>query len=206
MLHAGAHALSGTELIAVLLGGPERRALGTAAEVLDAVHTLNNLARDCRHDLQGIEYLGEAGTARLLAAAELGRRIATSRPPKRPEISTPADVDTLLRGRLANLDREHFIVVLLNTKNRVIGSPTVSIGTLSSSLVHPREVFKPAIKAGAARVILVHNHPSGDATPSTHDRQITRQMTRAGELVEIEVLDHVILGDDYMSLKEAGGM
>ena len=119
-------------------------------------------------------------------------------------VSSPADVDGLLRGRIANLDREHFVVVLLNTKNEVIEAPTVSVGTLSSSLVHPREVFKPAIRASAASVVLAHNHPSGRVEPSREDREVTRRMVEAGGIIGIEVLDHVIVGEGYFSMKEHG--
>jgi DNA repair protein RadC len=119
-------------------------------------------------------------------------------------ISSPTDVDRLLRGRIANLDRENFVAVLLNTKNEVIGTPTVSVGTLSSSLVHPREVFKPAVRASAASVILAHNHPSGKVEPSREDREVTRRLSEAAEILGIEVLDHVIVGDGCFSMKEHG--
>ena len=126
------------------------------------------------------------------------------RNPGRPMISSPEDVDGLLRGRIANLDRENFVAVLLNTKNEVLEFPTISVGTLSSSLVHPREVFKPTIRASAAGVILAHNHPSGRVGPSHEDREVTRRLREAAEIIGIEVLDHVILGDGYFSMKEHG--
>src|SRR4051812_1754009 len=148
--------------------------------------------------------IGEAKACIILAAVELGRRIGRVRNPRRPVISSPADVDRLLRGRIANLDRENFVAVLLNTKNEVIENPTVSVGTLSASLVHPREVFKPAIRASAASVILAHNHPSGKAEPSREDREVTRRLSEAARILEIEVLDHVIVGDGYFSMKEHG--
>ena len=119
-------------------------------------------------------------------------------------ISAPEDVDRLLRGRIANLDRENFVVVLLNTKNEVIGNPTVSVGTLSASLVHPREVFKPAVRASAASVVLAHNHPSGKVEPSREDREVTKRLVEAAQVLGIEVLDHVILGDSFLSMKEHG--
>ena len=119
-------------------------------------------------------------------------------------ISSPADVESLLRGRIANLDRENFVAVLLNIKNEVLEYPTISVGTLSSSLVHPREVFKPAIRASAAGMVLAHNHPSGKVEPSREDREVTRRLVEASEIIGIEVLDHVILGDGYFSMKEHG--
>lgn len=109
-----------------------------------------------------------------------------------------------MRGRLAHLDREHFVVLLLDTKNHLIASPGVSVGILSSSIVHPREVFKPAVKAGAANIILTHNHPSGSVRPSTEDRTVTNRLVEAGEIFGITVLDHVIIGDGYLSMKESG--
>ncbi len=156
------------------------------------------------HELMEVNGIGEAKACIILAAVELGRRIGQVRNPGRVVISSPADVDRLLRGRIANLDRENFVVVLLNTKNEVIETSTVSVGTLSASLVHPREVFKPAIRASAASVVLVHNHPSGKVEPSREDREITRRLVEAAEILGVEVLDHVIMGDGYFSMKEHG--
>ena len=156
------------------------------------------------HELTEKNGIGEAKACVILAAVELGRRIGQVRNPGRPMISSPTDVDRLLRGRITNLDRENFVVVLLNIKNEVIGAPTVSVGTLSTSLVHPREVFKPAIRASAASVILAHNHPSGKVEPSREDREVTRRLREAAGILEIEVLDHVIMGDGYYSMKEHG--
>src|SRR5919202_1328837 len=148
--------------------------------------------------------IGEAKACIILAAVELARRIGQVRNPGRPMISSPSDVDGLLRGRGANLDRENFVAVLLNTKNEVIEFPTISVGTLSASLVHPREVFKPAIRASAASVVLAHNHPSGKVEPSREDREVTGRLSEAAGIIGIEVLDHVILGDGYFSMKEHG--
>ena len=148
--------------------------------------------------------IGEAKACIILAAVELARRIRQVRNPERPMISSPADVDRLLRGRIANLDRENFIVVLLNAKNEVIETSTISVGTLSYSLVHPREVFKPAIRASAASIILAHNHPSGKVEPSREDREVTARLAEAADILGIEVLDHVIVGDSYFSMKEHG--
>src|ERR671929_854644 len=131
------------------------------------------------HDLMKTRGIGEAKACIVLAAVEFGKRLGRVRNPGRPVISSPEDVDGLLRGRIANLDRENFVVVLLNTKNEVLGFPTVSVGTLSASLVHPREVFKPAIRASAAGIILAHNHPSGKGAPSHEDREGTRRATQA---------------------------
>ena len=135
---------------------------------------------------------------------ELGRRIGQVRNPERPVVSSPADVERILRGRIANLDRENFVAMLLNIKNEVVETPTISVGTLSASLVHPREVFKPAIRASAASVILAHNHPSGKVEPSREDREVTVRLAEAAKILGIELLDHVIVGDGYFSMKEHG--
>lgn len=205
---AGAEALSSAELLAVVLsafpGTGDAAALELAGRLVGERGGLHGLLRSSVHELLGVGGIGEARASVLLAAAELGKRMVVQRTPDRPTVSSPADVDALLRGRLAHLDRERFVVVLLNTKNAVLAAETVSIGTLSSSLVHPREVFKPAIQAGAASVILVHNHPSGKAEPSREDRDVTRRLVEAGETIGIEVLDHVVFGDSAYSFKEHG--
>jgi DNA repair protein RadC len=205
LLEAGPEALSSAELLA-MLGGSDGggRALGLAGELISQAGGLVGLRGASVHDLLEVRGVGVAKACRVVAAVELGKRLAAARRPERSVVSSPDDVDALLRGRLADLDREHFVVVLLNTKNEVIGYPTISIGTLSSSLVHPREVFKPAIKASAASVVLAHNHPSGKVEPSREDREVTGRLSETGQVIGIEVLDHVILGDGYYSLKEHG--
>lgn len=208
LLCAGAEALSSAELLAVLFsafpGTGDRRALALAESIISGHGGLDGLMRSTVHELLGEAGIGEARAAVLLAAAELGKRMVSEAPPRRPVISGPEDVYRLLRGRLAHLDRERFVVVVLNTKNAVLESPTVSIGTLSASLVHPREVFKPAIRAGAAAVILAHNHPSSQLEPSREDREVTRRVADAGKTIGIDVLDHLIIGDGFYSFKEYG--
>ena len=184
------------------IGSREKTAVELAGEVISAAGGLHGLYDVSVHELTEVNGIGEAKACIILAALELGRRIGQVRNPGRPMISSPADVDRLLRGRIANLDRENFVVVLLNTKNEVIDTPLVSVGTLSASLVHPREVFKPAIRASAASVILAHNHPSGKVEPSREDREVTKRLKESAEILGIEVLDHVIVGDGYYSMKE----
>ena len=186
------------------IGSREKTAVELAGEVISEAGGLHGLYDVSVHELTEVNGIGEAKACMILAAVELGRRIGQVRNPGRPVVSSPADVDRLLRGRIANLDRENFVVVLLNTKNEVIETPLVSVGTLSASLVHPREVFKPAIRASAASVILAHNHPSGKVEPSREDREVTRRLGEAAEVLEIEVLDHVIVGDGFFSMKEHG--
>ena len=206
LLDEGPEALSSAELLGILLGigTKERTAVELAQQVISESGGLFALHGVGVHDLQGVHGIGEAKACIILAAVEFGKRLGRVRNPGRPVISSPEDVDGLLRGRIANLDRENFVVVLLNTKNEVLGFPTVSVGTLSASLVHPREVFKPAIRASAAGIVLAHNHPSGRVGPSREDREVTRRLKEASEIIGIEVLDHVILGAGYFSMKEHG--
>jgi DNA repair protein RadC len=206
MLSEGPEALSSAELLGILFGAgtKESTAVELAGQVISESGDLFGLHGVSVHDLLGLHGIGEARACTILAAVEFGKRLGRVRNPGRPVISSPADVDGLLRGRIANLDRENFVAVLLNTKNEVIGFPTISVGTLSASLVHPREVFKPAIRASAASIVLAHNHPSGKVGPSREDREVTRRLTEAAQIIGIEVLDHVILGDGYLSMKEHG--
>jgi DNA repair protein RadC len=206
LLTAGPSALSDGELLGLLfgIGSREKTAVELAGEVISAAGGLHGLYDVSVHELTEVNGIGEAKACIILAALELGRRIGQVRNPGRPVISSPADVDRLLRGRIANLDRENFVVVLLNTKNEVTDTPLVSVGTLSASLVHPREVFKPAIRASAASVILAHNHPSGEVEPSREDREVTKRLKESAKILGIEVLDHVIVGDGYYSMKEHG--
>lgn len=205
---AGAESLSAAELLAVLFsafaGTSEAQALELAGRAISEAGGLHGLLRSPIHELVATAGVGKAKASVLLAAAELGKRMVSGSAPHRPVISGPKDVYEFLRGRLAHLDRERFVVLLLNTKNAVIESHTVSIGTLSSALVHPREIFKPAIQASAASIILAHNHPSSHLEPSREDREVTRRIIEAGETLGIEVLDHLIIGDGFLSLKERG--
>ncbi len=206
LLEAGPSALSDGELLELLfgIGNREKTAVELANEVISRAGGLHGLYDVSVHELTQVNGIGEAKACIILAAVELGRRIGQVRNPGRPVILSPADVDRLLRGRIANLDRENFVAVLLNTKNEVIGTPLISVGTLSQALVHPREVFKPAIRASAASVILAHNHPSGKTEASPEDREVTKRLVGAAEILGIEVLDHVIVGDGHLSMKEHG--
>ena len=206
LLEASPSALSDGELLGLIfgIGSREKTAMELAGEVISEAGGLHGLYDVSVHELMRVNGIGEAKACITLAAVELGRRIGQVRNPGRPVISSPADVERLLRGRIAHLDRENFVVVLLNTKNEVIEASTVSVGTLGASLVHPREVFKPAVRASAASVILAHNHPSGKVEPSQEDREVTKRLGEAAGILGIEVLDHVIVGDGYFSMKEHG--
>jgi DNA repair protein RadC len=176
-----------------------------ASQLLARFGSLRNLAGASRADLLAVPGVGAARTARLEACLELGRRMTYGRPLRRRRVDGPSDVAALVMPALRDADREHFLAVLLSTKNHVQDVVTVSIGSLSASIVHPREVLKPAIQASAAALIAVHNHPTGVPTPSPEDVEFTRRLARCSELIGIRLLDHVIVGDGtFESLKEGG--
>ncbi len=157
-------------------------------------------------DLTAYEGIGPARAAALLASVELARRAAMSPVIERRAVSTPEDVVALCEPQLRGCDREHFWALALNTKNRLIKIVEVSIGSLNASIVHPRELFKEAVRCSAASVVVVHNHPSGDPTPSSADVHLTQRLVRAGDVLGIEVLDHVVIGEGgrHASLREMG--
>jgi DNA repair protein RadC len=211
----GATALGDAELIAILLrtGMKGQSAIQLAQQLLKEFRTLEGLARTPLEILAKVKGVGETKAIQLKAAFELARRLSGSSRGKQAIITTPEDAAAVMREDMRTLDREHFGVLLLNTKNGLIKKCPVSQGSLNASIVEPREVFKDAIAASAASMILVHNHPSGDPTPSSEDISITKRLVKAGELLNISVLDHIILGhratgreQDYISLKELGLM
>ncbi|HOJ77168.1 MAG TPA: DNA repair protein RadC [Bacillota bacterium] len=207
LLHYGAENLAAAELIAIILrtGSSNRTALAVAEELLLKFKDLRSLAKASCAQIAECKGVGQAKAIQLKAAFELGRRVLTSNPVQAPVIKKPQDVFELLKANYQDLDREHFKVVHLNTKNQVIKVETTAIGILSSSPVHPREVFKEAVKSSTASLILSHNHPSGDPTPSREDILLTNRLREAGQILGIEIIDHVIFGDNrYVSLKEQG--
>ena len=209
----GADALSNAELIAILLrtGLPGYSAIHIAQQLLAKFGTLDGLARAPLEELRQVKGVGRDKAVTLKAAFTLARKMAAEMRAETPLLDTPERIADLLREESRPQDVEQFRVVLLNTRRRLIGLATISQGTLDTLLVHPREVFKRAIAANASAVVLVHNHPSGDPTPSEADIKVTRDLIRAGQLLKIEVLDHVIIGrrtterqKDYLSLRELG--
>jgi DNA repair protein RadC len=204
----GAGALSVRELLALLVGSGVggRTALDVAADLLAlADGSLRRLATLPPVRLEEVAGAGAAVTARILAAMELGRRLAREGPVARSRIGGPRDVYERLAPAMRDLCQEEFRVLLLNTQHAVTREVLVTQGVLDGSLIHPREVFRVAIVESAAAVLLAHNHPSGDPTPSAEDRQVTRQLAAAGRLVGIPVLDHIIIGDGrFLSFVEAG--
>lgn len=174
-----------------------------AEQLLQRHKGLNGLRSLSLAELMEQKGIGTAKATTIAAAIELGKRIYTGGSEYRPVITGSADAARLMQGRMRYLDREQFQVMLLNHKKAVLGIETVSIGTLNSSLVHPREVFKQAIKRSASTVILVHNHPSGNCEPSEQDLQVTARLKEVGQIVGIEVIDHIIIGEDsYYSFRE----
>ncbi|KUK41871.1 MAG: DNA repair protein RadC [Clostridia bacterium 62_21] len=207
LLANGAGALSDTELVAIILrsGTAETSALNLAALLLTRFGGLRGLLEAATEELISVPGMGPAKAVQVKAALEIGRRVATSAPESRPVVRTPDDVAKLVMETMRHLDREHFRALLLNTKNQVLSIETISVGTLDSSTVHPRELFKSAVKKSAAAVILVHNHPSGDPTPSQADIDLTGRLVQAGSILGIGVLDHIVIGDNrYTSFKACG--
>jgi DNA repair protein RadC len=209
----GAEALSHAELIAILLrtGLKGANVLEVARQLVTKFGTLNALAGATLEDLCGIKGIGRDKAVTLMAAFALARRMAKELHGDAPLLDTPERVADYLREHVRHFQKEQFIVLLLNTRRRLVKREELSQGTLDTILVHARDVFRLAITANAAAIVLVHNHPSGDPTPSEADIKVTRDLIRAGQLLKIELLDHVILGratqertKDWASLRELG--
>ena len=205
----GAGGLGDNELLAIVLGHgvPRASALELANAVLDAVGGLHGLARATTDDLRRIPGIGEARASQLIAAVEAGRRTLVRAHRDRLQFFTPRDAAEFLVPQFGTRPVEQFGVILLDTKHRLLRTTLLSVGTLDASIVHPREVFRAAASAGAAALVLFHNHPSGDPTPSEDDIALTKRLVRAGDLMGIPVLDHVIVSESrFCSLKERGDL
>ena len=201
--HYGPAAVSSAELVAAILQTPD--ALSLAQELLTRFDGLMGLARATINELCTVDGIGPARAAQLKAALELGRRLLIALPEERPQVRTPADAANMLMMEMGLLDQEHLRVILLDTKNHVLGVATVYIGNVNTAVIRVGELFRDAIRQNCAAIIVVHNHPTGDPTPSPEDVRITEQIVEAGKLMDIEVLDHLILGRQrYVSLKERG--
>ena len=200
-----ADAVSDAALVALVLGRSEDEVV---RGVLDRHPIPDGLWRMSAEDLVCYEGVGPASAARLLGSLELSRRAALRTPGQRPTVSQAEDVARLCGPQLRGSDREHFWALALNTKNQLLRIFEVSVGSLNASIVHPRELFKEAVRLSAASLVVVHNHPSGDPTPSGADIQLTRRLVKAGDVLGIEVLDHVIVGDpdEFASLRDLGLM
>jgi len=203
----GVSALGDHELLALVLGSGSKRAgaLALAGLMLDAAGGIHGLMACSADELQRIPGVGVAKAAQVLAAVELGRRTLLRQPADRPQLLSPEEVGTYLLPEFGARPVEQFGIVLLDTKHRLLRTSVLTVGTLDRSVVHPREVFREASSARAAGIVLFHNHPSGDPAPSADDVSLTRRLVAAGELMGIDVLDHLILtATRFVSLRELG--
>ena len=207
LLTEGAEFLSNAELLAILLrtGTKNQSALQMAQLILKQTQGLKFLNEMTIEELMNVKGVGKSKAIQLLASIELGKRISKAKYQKVDAILSPSDCVDYLAVEMKHLTQEHFVVLFLDTKNYIISKKTIFIGSLNKAIVHPREVFKEAIKRSAASVICAHNHPSGDPTPSEQDIGLPHRLYEAGEFIGIKVLDHLIIGDDqFVSLKEKG--
>lgn len=208
LLRYGRSSLSTAELLALLIGSGSktRSAMDVAMEVMSMdPKGVTYLAECSPEELMNVPGVGYAKAAQILAAVEIGKRIAAQPPADRPKVRNSGDVARMFMEEMRRYKKEYFICLLMDSKGNVIQNSEVSIGDIASSIAQPREVFVDAIKRCAASVLFVHNHPSGDPTPSNEDIIITNRLIEVGDLVGIPVLDHIIIGDGcYISLKNEG--
>lgn len=207
MIQAGPGALSNAELLAILLrtGSTEESVMSLSCRVLNQVGGLRGLKSTSFEELTALKGIGPAKALLIMAGLELGKRMSSALPSDRIVIRSPKDAADIMMEEMRYHTQEHFVCLYLNTKNHIIGRETIFIGSLNSSIVHPREVYKEAIRRSSASVICLHNHPSGDPAPSREDIDVTRRLQEAGRILGIELLDHVIIGDGrFYSLKEKG--
>ncbi|MBI3802834.1 MAG: DNA repair protein RadC [Nitrospirae bacterium] len=207
LIKEGPHVLSDAQLLAILLrtGSDRTNVVQLAIELLDQFRELQNFANLSIKELCSIRGIGPAKAAQLKAAFELGRRALAPPAAQKIKINSSQDIFRHFSGFFQNVKKEIFKIVLLDQKNKVIRDVVVSEGSLTLTVVHPREVFNPAVRDSAASVIFLHNHPSGDPAPSQEDKELTKRLVSAGDLMGIHVLDHVIIGDSrYFSFSDAG--
>jgi len=204
----GVEALSAQEILALILGRgiAGESVMVTAQRLLSQFGSLKGIAGATVEELAQVKGIGIAKASQIKAAFELANRLESySESGDRPLVKTPEDVAGLVQGRLKGKKKEYFLALLLDTRNRLIRAAEISVGSLDGSIVHPREVFKEAVSASAASVIFVHNHPSGDTEASEDDIKLTKRLAEAGEIMGIDVLDHIIIGGKkYLSLKREG--
>jgi DNA repair protein RadC len=209
LVQHGVRSLGDNELVALVLGSGCRRrgALAVANELLAQRGGVHGLVQASCDDLARVDGVGRARAAQVVAAIELGRRTLARAPSARVQLRTPTEAAAFLMPSFGARTVEQFGVVLLDTRHRVLRTAVLSVGTLNSTVVEPREVFREAAIGGAAAIVVFHNHPSGDPAPSADDLELTRRLVAAGVLMGIDVVDHIILGDvRYCSLKEVGSL
>jgi DNA repair protein RadC len=205
LLKLGSEALSVQEILAVILGRGNKgeSVMDISQKLIKRFRSLRGVANASVEELTQTKGIGPAKAAQIKAALELSKRLeADAGEQPKPLLKSPEDVAAVVRSQLKGKKKEHFLVLCLDTRNRLINCKPVSIGSLDTSIVHPREVFKEAVSSCAASVIFVHNHPSGDPEPSKEDVELTKRLAKAGEIIGIDVLDHIIVCDkSYLSLK-----
>lgn len=203
----GPQSLSNHELLAILLrtGTKEESVLQLSNRLLTNFEGLRLLKAATLEEIIEIKGIGQAKAIQILAAVEIGRRIANLNYTERYVIRSPEDGANYVMNDMRFLSQEHFVCLYLNTKNQVLHKQTIFIGSLNASIVHPREVFREALKRSAASIICLHNHPSGDPAPSREDIEVTKRLVECGKMLGIELLDHLIIGENkFVSLKEKG--
>lgn len=207
LIKVGAEVLSTAELLAIVLrnGTTGESVLRMAERLLIQFDNLPGLSRATITELTHARGVGEAKAAEIKAALEIGRRLVASAPEERPRVSTPDDAFHLLKSEMMFLEQEHLRLILLDTRNRVLRTPTIYVGSLNTSVIRVGELFRAAIRENAAAFIIAHNHPSGDPSPSPEDINVTRQIVQAGKLLDVDVLDHIVIGRNrFVSLKQRG--
>lgn len=209
LIRQGAMSLSNQELIAILLrtGTKDESVLQLANRILLYFEKIHELKDATIEEMTAIKGIGEAKAVQLLAAVELGRRLAQQQTDEKFTIRSPKDAADYLMADMTSLKQEHFVVLFLNIKNQITHKQTIFVGSLNASIVHPREIFREAVRRSSASIICAHNHPSGNPAPSPEDIDVTKRLAEAGSIVGVELLDHVIIGDhQFTSLKEKGVM
>ncbi len=207
LLRYGVQILSNAELLAIILrsGSKKENILSLSSRILKETEGLNGLLSSTAEDFINMHGIGEAKAAQLMALGELSKRFKSFKDGNEYKIGRPTDVAELVMEEMRNFKQEHLKVIMLNTKNVVMFIKDVSVGSLNSSIVHPREVFCDAIRKNSASIIICHNHPSGDPSPSNEDINVTNRLKECGKILGIELLDHLIIGNrKYISLKEKG--
>lgn len=207
LIKYGQSHLSNQEILAILLGSGTKNesVMDLSSRVLMHFEGLKLLSEATIEELTAIKGIGNAKGVIILAALELGKRIQQYKPNERYIIRSPEDGADYVMEEMRNLKQEHLVVLFLNTKNQIIHQQTIFVGSLNASIVHPREIYREAVKRSAASIICAHNHPSGDPTPSQEDIHVTRRLVEAGKVMGIELLDHLVIGQhSFTSLKEKG--